>query len=299
MSIAALDDIAAKVAEGHALTEADAEALASTYDIVSLGMVADDARRARHATRTTFLRVAHIPATTVPDQRGASPGAAREVRVDAPFVDLENARAAVRGAVATAGPVLVSGFSLADLERAADGDVARVRTWMDDLRDAGLAFIDEAPIDVLRQPAALMQAAAASGLPVARVTVQAGHAGGPLPLIRLVASLQDETNTVSVFAPIPRHPGGEPTTGYEDVKAVALARILLRGVPHIQADWMLHGPKLAQVALTFGADDMDNVSPLDEVAEGRRRAPLEEILRNVRAAGFEAIERDPRFSLVG
>lgn len=299
MSTAGLDDIAAKVAEGHALTDTDAEALASTYDIVSLGMVADDARKARHATRTTFLRVAHVLVTATPDQEASSLQSARELRVDAPFVDIENARAAVRGAVATAGPVLVSGFSLADLEQAADGDVARVRTWMDDLRDAGLAFIDEAPIDALSQPAALMQAAEASGLPVARVTVHAGDPGGPLPLIRLVASLQAETNVVRVFAPIPRHPGGEPTTGYEDVKAVALARILLAGVPHIQADWTLHGPKLAQVALTFGADDMDNVSPLDEVAEGRRRAPLEEIRRNIRAAGFEAIERDPRFSLLG
>jgi hypothetical protein len=299
MSTAGLDDIAAKVAEGHALTDADAEALASTYDIVSLGMVADDARKARHATRTTFLRVAHVVVTATPDQEASSLQSARELRVDAPFVDIENARAAVRAAVATAGPVLVSGFSLADLEQAADGDVARVRTWMDDLRDAGLAFIDEAPIDALSQPAALMQAAEASGLPVARVTVHAGDPGGPLPLIRLVASLQAETNAVRVFAPIPRHPGGEPTTGYEDVKAVALARILLAGVPHIQADWTLHGPKLAQVALTFGADDMDNVSPLDEVAEGRRRAPLEEIRRNIRAAGFEAIERDPRFSLLG
>jgi CofH/MqnC C-terminal region len=275
MSTAGLDDIAAKVAEGHALTDTDAEALASTYDIVSLGMVADDARKARHATRTTFLRVAHVPVTATPAQAASSRQSARELRVDAPFVDIENARAAVRGAVATAGPVLVSGFSLADLEQAADGDVARVRTWMDDLRDAGLAFIDEAPIDALSQPAALMQAAEASGLPVARVTVHAGDPGGPLPLIRLVASLQAET------------------------KAVALARILLAGVPHIQADWTLHGPKLAQVALTFGADDMDNVSPLDEVAEGRRRAPLEEIRRNIRAAGFEAIERDPRFSLLG
>jgi hypothetical protein len=299
MSIAGLDDIAAKVIEGHALTDADAEALASTYDIVSLGMVADDARKTRHATRTTFLRVAHVPATPAPDQQASSPRSARELRVDAPFVDIEEASAAVREAVAAAGPVLVSGFSLADLEQTADGDVARVGRWMNALREAGLALIDEAPIDVLSQPAALMQAAEASGLPVARVTVHAGHPGGPLPLIRLVASLQAETNAVRVFAPIPRHPGGEPTTGYEDVKAVALARILLADVPHIQADWTLHGPKLAQVALTFGADDMDNVSPLDEVAEGRRRAPLEEIRRNIRAAGFEAIERDPRFSFVG
>ena len=299
MSTAGLDDIAAKLAEGHALTDADAEALASTYDIVSLGMVADDARRARHGRRTTFLRVAHLLAGPSPDREASSPGSAREVRVDAPFMDIEHARAAVRSAVATAGPVPVSGFSLADLEHAADGDVVRVRTWMDGLRDAGLAFVDEAPIDALTQPAPMMQAAEASGVPVARVTVHAGYPGGPLPLIRLVASLHAATNAVRVFAPIPRHPSGEPTTGYEDVKAVALARILLPAVPHIQADWTLHGPKLAQVAITFGADDVDNVSPLDEVAEGRRRAPLEEIRRNIRAAGFEAVERDPRFSSVG
>jgi aminodeoxyfutalosine synthase len=299
MSTAGLDDIAAKVADGHTLTDADVEVLASTYDIVSLGMVADDARRARHGRRTTFLRVAHVPATATPVAQASLPSSAREVRMDARFVDIENARAAVRHAVAAAGAVLVSGFSLAGLEHAADGDVARVRTWIDDLRDAGLGSIDEAPIDVLKEPAALIRAAEASGVPVARVTVHAGSPGGPLPLIRRVAALQAETNAVRVFAPLPRHPGAEPTTGYEDVKAVALARILLSAVPHIQADWTLHGPKLAQVALTFGADDMDNVSPLDEVAEGRRRAPLEEIRRNIRAAGFEAIERDSRFSYVG
>ena len=60
MSSEVLDDIAARITEGQALTDADAEALASTYDIVSLGMIADDLRRARHGTRTTFLRVAHV-----------------------------------------------------------------------------------------------------------------------------------------------------------------------------------------------------------------------------------------------
>src|SRR5688572_6451451 len=118
MSTAGLDDIAAKLAEGYALSDDDAEALASTSDIVSLGMVADDSRRARHGTRTTFLRVAHTPATGPPDQQASLPRSAREMRVDAPFVDIENARAAVRDAVATAGPVLVSGFSLADMEQA-------------------------------------------------------------------------------------------------------------------------------------------------------------------------------------
>jgi 2-iminoacetate synthase ThiH len=52
------------------------------------------------------------------------------------------------------------------------------------------------------------------------------------------------------------------------------------------------------VALTFGADDIDGVSASDDAPDGRRRAPLEEIRRNIQAAGFEPAERDGRFTLV-
>ena len=75
---------------------------------------------------------------------------------------------------------------------------------------------------------------------------------------------------------------------------MALARLLV-DVARIQVDWPLYGPKLAQVGLTFGADDVDGVSPLEETGEGRRRAPLEEIRRNIAAAGGEPIERDGLF----
>jgi aminodeoxyfutalosine synthase len=88
-----------------------------------------------------------------------------------------------------------------------------------------------------------------------------------------------------------------PTTGFEDVKRVAIARLVVDNVPSIQVDWALYGPKLAQVALTVGADDVDSVSALDDTGEGRRRAPLEEIRRNIRAAGLEPVERNGRFEL--
>jgi aminodeoxyfutalosine synthase len=82
------------------------------------------------------------------------------------------------------------------------------------------------------------------------------------------------------------------------VKRVALARIIVDNVPSIQVDWTLYGPKLAQIALTVGADDIDAVSPDEAGIEGRRRAPLEEIRRNIRAAGQEPIERNGRFELL-
>ena len=86
-----------------------------------------------------------------------------------------------------------------------------------------------------------------------------------------------------------------PSTGYDDLKRIALARMVVDNVPSIQVDWALYGPKLAQVALTVGADDVDGVSAEDDTGQGRRRAPLEEIRRNIRAAGQEPVERNGRF----
>ena len=76
---------------------------------------------------------------------------------------------------------------------------------------------------------------------------------------------------------------------------VALARLLVDNSHSIQVDWRRYGPQLAQVALTFGADDVDGVSPNDAREHGPRRGPLEEITRNIRAAGLVPVERDGRF----
>jgi 2-iminoacetate synthase ThiH len=77
-----------------------------------------------------------------------------------------------------------------------------------------------------------------------------------------------------------------------------MARLAAPNIPSIQVDWQLYGPKLAQVALTFGADDLDNVTASDEAPDGRRRAPLEEVRRNIEAAGFQPAERDGRFNVL-
>ena len=122
---------------------------------------------------------------------------------------------------------------------------------------------------------------------------QAAAAADVLPLFKSVVELQRSVSIVRAFAPLPRTTNPSvPTTGYDDVKRVALARLVVDNVPSIQVDWSLYGPKLAQVALTVGADDVDGVSPEGETTEGRRRAPLEEIRRNIRAAGQEPVERD-------
>ena len=88
-----------------------------------------------------------------------------------------------------------------------------------------------------------------------------------------------------------------PTTGYDDMRHVALARLVLDNVAHIQAHWTRMGAKLSQAALLFGANDIDAVPARDTMPHGPRRAILEEVRRNLQAASLDAVERDGAFGV--
>jgi aminodeoxyfutalosine synthase len=170
-----------------------------------------------------------------------------------------------------------------------------LRALLEDLKDAGLELVAEAPFDRLHDPRRSIEEVNIAGLALARLTIDRLPAADVPALLKQVAAVQRDVGVIRNFAPLPRRLNPSvPTTGYDDVKRVALARVFV-DVPSIQVDWTLYGPKLAQVALTVGADDVDAVSAIDDMTEGRRRAPLEEIRRNIRAAGQEPIERDGRF----
>ena len=271
--------------------------LAASHDIISLGMLADEVRRRRHGARTTFVRVVDVPFAETP----VMPAAARagEVRI----VGTPPSRAAALGCVrqlatGVAG-VPLTGCSLADLEQLSAQDGVTLRSLLEDLRTAGLELIAEAPFDRLQDPRRSIEEVNIAGLALARLTIHQSPSPDPLPLLNAVADLQRSVAVVRAFAPLPRKlNAAAPTTGYDDVKRVALARIVVDSVPSIQVDWALYGPKLAQVALTVGADDVDAVSAVDDLSEGRRRAPLEEIQRNITAAGLEPVERNGRFDVV-
>jgi aminodeoxyfutalosine synthase len=131
---------------------------------------------------------------------------------------------------------------------------------------------------------------------VPRLTVHAASKDLAHVLER-VNTLQAEVGGIRAFAPLPRTSSvAQPSTGYDDVKLVAASRLAIDSIESIQVDWALYGPKLAQVALTMGADDVDSVSPLQGDL-GRRRSPIEEIRGNIKAAGLEPVERDGRFKV--
>ncbi|HLN02727.1 MAG TPA: aminofutalosine synthase MqnE [Bryobacteraceae bacterium] len=121
-------------------------------------------------------------------------------------------------------------------------------------------------------------------------------------LLKLRA-LQDETQGFVTFIPLAFHPDNTPlrhipkTTGFLDIKSIAVARLLLDNIAHIKAYWIMMTPRVAQIALRFGADDIDGTVVEEKIyhdagattSQSLRRG---ELLRLIRKAGREPVERD-------
>jgi aminodeoxyfutalosine synthase len=119
----------------------------------------------------------------------------------------------------------------------------------------------------------------------------------------LLRELQDETHGFVAFIPLAFHPANTALahipdpTGYDDLRAIAVARLLLDNFDHIKAYWVMMTPRLAQIALRFGANDLDGTIVEEKIyhdagaktAEYTSRTELE---RLIRAAGRTPLERD-------
>ena len=290
----ALDDLAAKVETGEPLSDADVEALAASRDIIALGMMASTVRQKIHGSDVTFVRVADLKIGPTADIEPTvrSTEDAGEVRIFQTPTSLDAAVEIVTKARDLAGGTPVSAFCLFELSKLPEGLPVALAA----LKKAGLELITQAPIDRLTAPEQALEALKDSDLRLARLTVNETPERPWTAICRDVAALQTRLRSIRVFAPLPRKiDDTQPTTGYEDVKRIAITRLVVDSVETIQVDWALYGPKLAQVGLTFGADDIDSVSPENDDSQGHRRSPIEEIHRSIRAAGFEPVERDACF----
>jgi aminodeoxyfutalosine synthase len=124
-------------------------------------------------------------------------------------------------------------------------------------------------------------------------------------LIRL-RTLQDETRGFQTFIPLAFHPANTPlqhlftTTGMLDIKQIAISRLVLDNFPHIKAYWQMLSPKIAQISLRFGADDIDGTVIEEKIyhdagattPQGMVRKELERLIRE---AGREPVERDTMY----
>ena len=121
-------------------------------------------------------------------------------------------------------------------------------------------------------------------------------------LMRL-RSLQDETQGFQTFIPLAFHPDNTAlhhlpkTTGFDDIRQIAVSRLVLDNIPHIKAYWVMMTPAVAQIALRFGADDLDGTVVEEKIykdAGGTTGGNLRrsDLLRLIREAGREPVERD-------
>jgi aminodeoxyfutalosine synthase len=118
--------------------------------------------------------------------------------------------------------------------------------------------------------------------------------------------LQDQTNGFQTFIPLAFHPANtelgklvewDETSGFMDLKNIAISRLMLDNFPHIKAYWIMMSPRVAQIALRFGADDLDGTVAEEKIyhdagAKTPQVMTRQQIVRLIKEAGFEPFERD-------
>ncbi len=119
----------------------------------------------------------------------------------------------------------------------------------------------------------------------------------------LLRELQDETRGFVAFIPLAFHPENTAlshlpkTTGFADLKNIAVSRLLLDNFDHIKAYWIMLTPRIAQIALRFGANDIDGTVVEEKIyhdagATTPQFTPRAELERLIREAGCVPVERD-------
>lgn len=121
--------------------------------------------------------------------------------------------------------------------------------------------------------------------------------------------LQDETGGFLAFVPLPFHPENTemahvpPPTGVDDLRTIAIARLMLDNFDHIKAYWVMLTPKLAQVSLGFGADDLDGTVIHETIVhEAGAKTPqgltVDELVHLIREACRVPAERDSLYRIL-
>jgi aminodeoxyfutalosine synthase len=130
----------------------------------------------------------------------------------------------------------------------------------------------------------------------------------------MLRDLQDETGGFLAYIPLAYHPDnnelgetlgrrGTATTGYDDMRNLAVGRLFLDNIAHVKTHWIMVTPFLSQVALAFGVDDLEGTVVREKIYHeaGARTAQgmsLGEILALIRGAGKTPAERDSFYNVI-
>jgi aminodeoxyfutalosine synthase len=127
-------------------------------------------------------------------------------------------------------------------------------------------------------------------------------------MLRLRA-LQEETGGFQTFIPLAFHPDGNKMaklpgpTGVDDLRTYAVGRLMLHNIPHIKAYWVMIGIKTAQIAQSFGVDDIDGTVQEEKIyhmagADTPQALTRTKLVRLIREAGRTAVERDTLYNVL-
>jgi aminodeoxyfutalosine synthase len=232
----------------------------------------------------------------------------------------------VRWVKEAAPEIHVKAYTAVEIEWFAKIDRRPVREILMRLIDAGLGSLPGGGAEIfhpeVREAICGAKASTEAWLAVHRTahqlglrsncTMLYGHIDGPLHridhLIRL-RELQDETGGFQTFIPLAFHPdhsrmdGIPKPSGVMDLRTMAISRLMLDNIPHVKAYWVMLGIATAQVALSFGADDLDGTVVHEKIyheagAETPQEITVAEIERLIREAGRIPVERDTLYHRV-
>lgn len=220
----------------------------------------------------------------------------------------------------------IKAFTTVEIDHFARHEGTTVRRVLTRLKAAGLDMLPGGGAEILnprvRQLLCPNKLSAEGWLEVARqahelgirsnATMLYGHVETVRERIEHLDSLrrlQDETGGFVCFIPLPFQPenthveGARATTGIDDLKTIAISRLMLDNISHIKAYWVMLSVKLAQVALQFGADDLDGTVIEEKIghmagADSKQALTRNELESLIASAGFEPIERDSFFNPV-
>lgn len=230
-----------------------------------------------------------------------------------PSLGLEDYEDLLRRIKAAAPRVFVKAFTAVEVDHMARREKLPVDQVLTRLKAAGLDSMPGGGAEIFsprvreilcpnkmpgRRWLEVMETAHSLGIPT-NATMLYGHVETPeervAHLLELRA-LQDRTGGFKAFVPLAFHPANTglshlpPPTGFDDLRVIAVSRLMLDNIPHLKALWMYLGLKMAQVALSFGADDLGGTAERERIARaaGARepeKVTAEELERTIREAG--------------
>jgi aminodeoxyfutalosine synthase len=222
--------------------------------------------------------------------------------------------------------VHIQAFTCVEIAHLAEISGLGVEGVLEDLKKAGLGSIPGGGAEVfstrIRELTCEKKLSGTGWLEVAKAAHRAGfHTNATmlyghietieerLEHLEMLRDAQDDTGGFLAYIPLAFHPKNtelstlSKTTGVDDLKSIAIARCFLDNFPHIKAYWIMIGQKLSQIALSFGADDVDGTVKEEIIthmagAETEQAMTRDQLLRLIREAGRIPVERDTLYNVI-